>query len=138
PSKMAKRLAGYGVKPADLRIGHDVRKGYKLEQFTDVFARYLHTDPENSRYTATKPEEPHSAAPSRVALPVAPEIDKRYSATPENVAENEDVAPPKATRYTGATPKPALEMRCSGVAPTGGVAGDEDVHAEVHADMEDF
>jgi putative DNA primase/helicase len=34
-------LAPYGIKPADIRKKSVVRKGYRVEQFADAFARYL-------------------------------------------------------------------------------------------------
>ncbi len=41
PHQLSKRLQEFGVRPDDVRIGALVRKGYKLEKFSDAFARYL-------------------------------------------------------------------------------------------------
>ncbi|MDR3429989.1 DUF3631 domain-containing protein [Silvimonas sp.] len=39
--QLSRRLKDFGIKSSDLRIAINVRKGYKLEQFADVFTRYL-------------------------------------------------------------------------------------------------
>ena len=39
--QLAKQLKNFKISSADLRMGHDVRKGYKLEDFHDSFLRYL-------------------------------------------------------------------------------------------------
>jgi Protein of unknown function (DUF3631) len=40
------RLRKYGVKPKDVRIGFEVRKGYTAEDLADAWARYLPAEPE--------------------------------------------------------------------------------------------
>jgi uncharacterized protein DUF3631 len=44
PRQIAKLLGPFGVAPASIRTGSDTAKGYKLEEFTDLFVRYV-TDP---------------------------------------------------------------------------------------------
>lgn len=39
--QLSKRLGEFGVKPEVIRIGASTPRGYKLEWFADVFARYL-------------------------------------------------------------------------------------------------
>lgn len=56
PSKLAYRLREYKVKP-----GHNTEKtarGYRLEDLTDVFSRYLRPNPSGS--SSTPPEQPIS------------------------------------------------------------------------------
>ncbi len=91
--QLARQLKPFGVSPIDLRIGDENKKGYRQEQFTDAFARYL---------------EDQSATP----LQPAPDLDlsaisKRY--------KNENVAAQKSLQ---ATP----DVDCSAVAfwKTGG------------------
>lgn len=43
PRQLAVRLAPYGVYSVDIRNGHIVRKGYRAEDFAEVFLRYLPT-----------------------------------------------------------------------------------------------
>ncbi len=41
PPQLAKRLRGYGIAPGTIRTFDGTPKGYRLEQFSDVFNRYL-------------------------------------------------------------------------------------------------
>jgi Protein of unknown function (DUF3631) len=41
PRQLAKKLEGYGIKSAQIRIGYETKKGYRLDLFADVFTRYL-------------------------------------------------------------------------------------------------
>jgi putative DNA primase/helicase len=68
-------------------------KGYELAQFQDAFARYVPSTVENSDLSATTPQ-PNSHA----ALPVADHPSQNSSATPS------------------ATPEPAIDIACGGVA----------------------
>lgn len=47
PRQVAKRLSDYGIRSETIRFGYELAKGYKLDQFSDVFERYLprHTPP---------------------------------------------------------------------------------------------
>lgn len=111
PRQVAKRLAEYAIRPKTIRFGYsDTPKGYELDQFQDAFARYLHTLPENGVLSATTPQVNNSNG-LNVAETVADEIDKRHNAT--NVADN----PPQNLSATrSATPKPASNKDCGGVA----------------------
>lgn len=42
PVQLARLLKPFGICPRDLRMGMEVLKGYHIEDFSDVFARYLH------------------------------------------------------------------------------------------------
>jgi hypothetical protein len=39
--QLSKRLKDFGIRPADMRLGGAVRKGYALIKFSDAFNRYL-------------------------------------------------------------------------------------------------
>ncbi len=41
PRQLANLLKGFGVKSKDVRINETVKRGYRLEDFEDCFARYL-------------------------------------------------------------------------------------------------
>lgn len=53
PRQVAKRLREYNIQSVNLRFGHQVVKGYRIEDFQEAFNRYL---PINDRDTATIPE----------------------------------------------------------------------------------
>jgi len=55
-SALAKNLRGYGVRPEQVRIGTTSKKGYKREQFEDVWNRYL------PAHTAETPKTPETSA----------------------------------------------------------------------------
>lgn len=51
PRQIAKLLKDYGIHSKNLKISYNnVSKGFECGQFTDAFARYLSSTPENSRY----------------------------------------------------------------------------------------
>jgi hypothetical protein len=50
---LARKLAGFGIKPKTLRVGDDRAKGYSLADFADVFDRYLGGEGESKRDTVT-------------------------------------------------------------------------------------
>ena len=41
---VAKILKGYGIKPSQIRIQADNKRGYEFQQFVDAFSRYLNKD----------------------------------------------------------------------------------------------
>jgi len=41
PRQLSSRLRDFGIRPDNIRANLTVRKGYKLEKFANVFARYL-------------------------------------------------------------------------------------------------
>lgn len=38
---IANLLAPFDISPAEMRVGHQVLRGYEIEQFADTFARYV-------------------------------------------------------------------------------------------------
>lgn len=53
--QLAKRLSEFGIKPTTQRIGSKTAKGYKREQFTEAFNRYLPTDTPKTSVTPSQP-----------------------------------------------------------------------------------
>jgi putative DNA primase/helicase len=45
PKQLAGKLRDYGIYSKTIRIGYETAKGYELDQFTDVFERYLSQHP---------------------------------------------------------------------------------------------
>jgi putative DNA primase/helicase len=90
PRQVAKRLSDYGIVSHTIRIGPDTPKGYMRSSFDEVFSRYLPSTPAAS---ATPPQTGASAG--------------------FHVADTNHVA---ATRNQSATPRPAPDGRCGGVA----------------------
>jgi len=64
-SALAKNLRGYGVRPEQVRIGTTSKKGYKREQFEDVWNRYL---PAHIAETRKTPETSGSHAETSVSM----------------------------------------------------------------------
>jgi len=60
PRQVSNRLKEYGISSKTLRIGVITHKGYKLDQFADVFARYLSEKPSVEEETPIEPSEPFS------------------------------------------------------------------------------
>ncbi|WP_160285934.1 DUF3631 domain-containing protein [Pseudomonas knackmussii] len=85
PRQLSAKLADFGVKSKDVRQGFDVKKGYHLEQFADVFARYLSaTGPSLSADTPSQsatPLQPSNGAASSVAQSATAVPEKSPSAT---------------------------------------------------------
>lgn len=42
---VANLLAPFDISPVEIRVGHQVLRGYQIEQFEDAFARYVHGEP---------------------------------------------------------------------------------------------
>lgn len=97
--QLAKRLGEFQVRSGDVRIGATVRKGYRLEQFKDAFARYLPAAPSFTSATTLQPSN-HAASSD---FQSATEVD--------DVAEQK---PLKASDGAG----------CSGVADKNPVTGE--------------
>ncbi len=51
---LASRLRGYGIRPRDLRIGAEVRKGYHRVDLWDAWQRYTSSHPAESATSATE------------------------------------------------------------------------------------
>ncbi len=62
PRQIAKRLADFGIKSKNVRIGYGQAKGFEIEQFQEVFSRYLPTPPENPSQASQTPEASNRAA----------------------------------------------------------------------------
>lgn len=43
--QLARHLEGFGIKSGNLRIAHNVAKGYERSKFEDAFSRYLAVSP---------------------------------------------------------------------------------------------
>ncbi len=92
PRQIARQLAGYGIKSKTIRLGYETAKGFEVEQFADVFARYL-SDPLNS--------------PSQGNNSLEANNGKAF-----DVADTKNVT---VTRNTKETPEPAPVLGCDGV-----------------------
>ncbi len=108
PKQLANKLKDYGIRSETIRIGYETPRGYRLDQFADVFERYL------SRLTpllsATSSQTNNSNGLS-VAGTVSDEI---ASATmQQNVADRKNVA---ATQKQAATREPSSALDCDNVA----------------------
>ncbi len=96
-NQIAKLLRPLGIRPGTVRYGVETPKGYKLETFENVFARYL------SRIPAATPPQPAENCGKSA-------ISNRH--IEENVAaENR--------------PKPAESLTCGGVAAENRESGGE-------------
>ncbi|MDD2324618.1 MAG: DUF3631 domain-containing protein [Alphaproteobacteria bacterium] len=97
PRQLAKRLGEYGIKSSNVRIGLEVRKKFRLDDFKDVFARYLTP----------------SLAPSPKAATTLQIGDMPCITRSSPVADN----PPRSgCEIPCATPNILEENTCSGVA----------------------
>ncbi len=63
PRQVSRRLSEYGIMSNTIRIGQSTAKGYKLEQFTETFSRYLDSSP----CQCVTPSQPPISGPSDVA-----------------------------------------------------------------------
>ena len=90
PRQLSSKLKDYGIQSRDMRFAYDgVKKGYEVEQFNDVFSRYLKNDVLS-------------------ATPLQTNKDGDFDVADENNLS--------ATRNISATPKPAQNRACSVVA----------------------
>jgi len=71
PNLLAVQLRRFNVVPQNIKFAADkVLKGYYLDDFEEVFARYLPTDANSNRYPATEPDNRGVGADTE-ALPAA-------------------------------------------------------------------
>lgn len=108
PKQLANKLKDYGIRSETIRIGYETPKGYRLDQFTDAFERYL------SRHTpllSATTQQTNNSNGLSVAGAVSDEIAN--ATTQQNVADRKNVA---ATQKQAATLKPAPDKECCGVA----------------------
>lgn len=117
PRQLAKRLDEYGIHSQSIKFSYgDVKRGFRLDQFSDSFSRYLtHSTPPNIPLPATSREPQGFDGSGKVAA------TDTYRYPPEKVADQ------NATRYLSATPEPAPMLEGSGVADTRGVSDDVEV-----------
>lgn len=101
PRQVSSRLAEYGMKSRNIRVGLEISKGYHHEQFVDAFSRYLVSPPATSATTSQTSND----ALSHVA----------------------DSLPVAATQKHCATLKPAWNNDCSGVADKNPLLRDAEV-----------
>lgn len=77
PRQLSKRLTEFGIKPGTVRAGFDTAKGYKREQFSDAFSRYL----DKGGDLSVTPSQPNNGAASRVTDSGFHAVDKAVSVT---------------------------------------------------------
>ena len=75
--QLSKRLGEFGIRPKDIKERFEVRKGYRLEDFTDAFARYL----DGGGNLSATPLPANNDGPFRVADSHLSESEKNLSAT---------------------------------------------------------
>ena len=63
---LARLLEPFGIQPTQIRIGDRNIRGYRIEQFSDAFDRYL---------------APEAVANTKIQLPVLSPLSNRYAAT---------------------------------------------------------
>jgi hypothetical protein len=76
-NRLARLLKGFDVYPDDIRIGKEVRKGYRTDAFKDAFARYVGFNPlqgnkpnESGPETAkTEPRHEPAVADAKTSIP---------------------------------------------------------------------
>lgn len=78
---LAKRLAGYGVRSKNLRIGAAVVKGYERADFAETWSRYL-------------PQPPHPSQPPEPRAGFSSSDNPATPATPATPGTCESVSPP--------------------------------------------
>lgn len=100
PPQLARLLKPFGIKPRTIRIGEVRAKGYYLDDFSDVFARYL---PPAKRDTVTMPVNKGDSAflkrdnPENVTFqkveetPVNKGLSRCHVSTPPKEEEEEEI-----------------------------------------------
>lgn len=82
PHQLAKRLSEFSITSNSVRIGIKTPKGYRSEQFTDAFERYLSDDTPSATATPPQPSQNGACSQSVSATPrpkVAPAISLKAS-----------------------------------------------------------
>lgn len=118
PRQLSKRLNEFGIGSRNIRFhasGNVVLKGYQLDQFKDVFERYLApSNPPNLPLPATfEPKSSCGAALHGSGL---------VAVADSSATNSGQVADENATRYRSATPKPVPLRAVAVVADSGGVS----------------
>ncbi|GKS70222.1 putative DNA primase/helicase [Nitrosomonas sp. PY1] len=110
PKQLANKLKSFGINSRTIRIGFETPRGYELNQFSDVFERYLTHNTHSPFLSATLPQSSiHKAL--LVADDVADKNPKCNSET--NVLDRKNVA---HSENLSATRKPAPALDCDNVA----------------------
>jgi putative DNA primase/helicase len=118
--KLAKRLGEYSVKSTNLRLGHEVAKGFHRSQFEDAFARYV--PQASSERPATPLQFPESQGNagvpecSGILSDVATDENLPLPRKPEGGSGTVDVAECGGIENDNATRKSQENNECSGVA----------------------
>ncbi|WP_410922042.1 DUF3631 domain-containing protein [Pseudomonas aeruginosa] len=81
PRQLSARLADFGIKSKDIRIGSINKKGYDRADFSDAFERYLSTD------------TPSPSATTRHAYSHAASSDFQSATPPPSVADKKTLQP---------------------------------------------
>ncbi|MGZ5050456.1 MAG: DUF3631 domain-containing protein [Methylobacter sp.] len=126
PRQVSSRLKGYGIESVNVRIGHEVKKGFLKDQFKESFNRYLNNSKstlhESTHQNATTLHHRAGAAYSVADAKSDGQHDafKRYTATnKEQIAGPVDVADNalrSGNKNQNATLQPTAGEGCSVVA----------------------
>lgn len=119
-AQLAKLLKPYGIKSKDLKLAGETLKGYSLEQFRDVFERYLDPSQEGGDSPQPATSEPWREVPGSPS-----QIGSATTRNPQPIPGSE-VAPVSIPRDQGATPKPQPFLDGRAVA-----AGEGDEQADI-------
>ena len=68
-NNLSRLLKPFSVRSADTRIGHKVKRGFKLESFTDAFNRYLPSDTPFQSATALQSNDTNGFSQNESATP---------------------------------------------------------------------
>ena len=120
--QIAKKLDEYGIKSVNLKIAYEVRKGYRSEQFTDAFSRYLYTPdssatplPPNS-HEGLRVADAKSASATHTENPLPATHFRNAMEQSRKVAGSGSVTTVADSKCESATHKPAPDKEGSGVA----------------------
>ncbi len=78
PRQLANRLADFGIKSKDVRIGLDVRRGFNKSDFEDAWGRYMpKSATPSSSATPLQPNDGAGSGPVLSATPTVPVADQK-------------------------------------------------------------
>lgn len=110
PRQLASKLRDYGIYSKTIRLGYETAKGYELEQFTDVFERYLAQHPSFYPSQRNISLKDNASNDLRVTDDVTDEIAKGNNVT--NVTDREKC---DGTQNQKVTRKPLPVLDCDDV-----------------------
>lgn len=99
--QVARKLAGFNIKPKQVRIGATTKKGYLLDDFHDAFKRYLSSDTPDSTETTKQSSnhEGYSGFPSdTLPQPIADEQRRKASNQAGCFVVSDKFPPPRERR----------------------------------------